>query len=79
MSNRTLALAAAALLGGLALSAGSVSAAPLSVSSAQADSAIVTHVQMARMERRMMQRRMDRRMDRRMMERRMDRRMMNRM
>ena len=90
MNKRTLTLAAAALLGGLAMSAGSASAAPLSVNTVQSDPSLVSTVQMTRMERRMMERRMmkrrmmerrmDRRMDRRrMMDRRMDRRMMNRM
>lgn len=89
MNTRTLTLAAAALLGGLAVSAGTASAAPLAISTVQTDPSLVTTVQMTRMERRMMERRMmerrmmerrmDRRMERRRMERRMDRRMMNRM
>ncbi|BDL41889.1 hypothetical protein [Methylorubrum sp. GM97] len=66
MSNGALTLAAAVFLSGLALSAGSASAAPLSLNSLQADPGIVTQVQMTRMERRMMERRMDRRMMNRM-------------
>jgi hypothetical protein len=56
MSNGALTLAAAVFLGGLALSAGSASAAPSSLNSIQGDSAILTQVQMVRMERRMMNR-----------------------
>ncbi len=87
MNKRTLGLVAAAMLGGLSLTAGTASAAPLAVPGIQSDQAAAIPVQMTRSERmmmrdRMMQRRM---MERRMMEKRMmrrqmmKRRMMNRM
>ncbi|MDR7035270.1 hypothetical protein J2X36_000005 [Methylobacterium sp. BE186] len=76
MKKTTLALAAT-LLGGLALGAGSASAAPLAVNGIQADSAAVTQVRMTGSERMMMKKRMMRKemMHRRMMKRRMMRRM----
>ncbi|WP_342154642.1 hypothetical protein [Methylorubrum sp. SB2] len=82
MNKRTLGLAAAAMLGGLGLGAGTSSAAPLAVPDVQTEHALATPVQMTRSERMMMR---DRMMQRRMMERRMmrrqmmKRRMMNRM
>ena len=72
MKKMTFALAAATLLGGIALSAGSVSAAPMSVSGLQTDQSGVTQVRMMHGDRMMMKKRM---MRRRMMRKRMMHRM----
>ena len=72
MKKTTFALAAAALLGGFALGAGSVSAAPMSVSGLQASQSGVIPVRMMHGDRMMMRKRM-------MRKRMMRRRMMNRM
>ncbi|UIY45602.1 hypothetical protein [Methylobacterium radiotolerans] len=78
MKKITSALAAATLLGGLALGAGSASAAPMAVSGLQAGQPGITQVRMTSSERMMMKKRMMRKkmMKRRMMKRKM---MMNRM
>ena len=78
MKKITSALAAATLLGGLALSAGSASAAPMSVSGLQTGQPGITQVRMSSSERMMMKKRMMRKkmMKRRMMKRKM---MMHRM
>ena len=72
MRKTTFSLAAATLLGSLALGVGTVSAAPMSVNSLQTDQSDVTQVRMMHGDRMMMKKRM---MRRRMMR----KRMMNRM
>ena len=74
MRKTTLALALTTVLG--ALFAGPVMAAPVSPAAIQADSGIVTQVQMSRGERMMMRNRM---MKKKMMRQRMMKRRMNRM
>jgi hypothetical protein len=77
MRKTTFSLAAATLLGSLALSIGTVSAAPMAVNGIQTGQSDVTHVRMMHGDRMMMKKHM---MKKRMMRKRMmKRRMMNRM
>ena len=69
---KNLTLAAAVLLGGLALGVGAASAAPMPVNGLQSDQTGITQVRMMRGDRMMMR---DRMMRRRMMKRRMMKRM----
>ena len=72
MKKTTLTLAAMTILGGLALGAGSASAAPMAVNGLQSGQSDMTHVRMMKSDRMMMKKRM---MQKRMMK----KRMMNRM